>query len=127
VVAGTIPKSKNGKFNHKYGLVVKNRRGNWGYKINAEKNRSKDIKEEWKLYRSIFGKYRYTSLELGVRSRRAPCCPGFRLPCFSRTGEGLPLGKIRAIALRIIYNRLALGKVALFYRNREFRSRLGAT
>ena len=94
VVAGRIPKSNNGKFNHQYNLLVKKRRGNWGYKINAEKNRSKDIKEKWKLYRSILGKYKYTSLELGVRSRPSPCCNAFfsgRLPCSGgTTGEGYP-------------------------------------
>jgi hypothetical protein len=78
VVVETIPKSDNGKFNHQYNLLVKKRRGNSGYKINAEKNRSKEIKEKWKLYRSILGKYRYTSLQLGVRSRSASCCPAFR-------------------------------------------------
>ncbi len=94
VVAGTIPKSNNGKFNYQYNLLVKKRRGNWGYKINAEKNRSKDIKEKWKLYRSILGKYKYTSLELGVRSRPSPCCNAFfsgRLPCSGGTGEGRSL------------------------------------
>jgi hypothetical protein len=91
VVVETISKSDNGKFNHQYNLLVKKMRGNWGYKINAEKNRSKEIKEKWKLYRSILGKYRYTSLQLGVRSRSASCCPAFlsrRLPVPLEEGRG---------------------------------------
>ena len=94
VVAGTIYQSENGKFNHQYNLLLKRRRGNWGYKINAEKNRSKEIKEKWKLYRSILGKYRYTSLELGARSRSAPCCPAF-----------LKNRKKRGVAYSAIYGR----------------------
>lgn len=90
VVVETIPKSDNGKFNHQYNLLVKKRRGNWGYKINGEKNRSKEIKEKWKLYRAILGKYRYISVQLGVRSRSASCCPAFlkgTLPYSRGTGR----------------------------------------
>lgn len=88
-IALITPYSDNGKFHHQYKLLGEKKRGNWGYKINAEKNSSKDIKEEKKLYLSILRKDKYTSLELAF-----------------------------ATQVRIMYKRLALGKVALFYRDR---------
>jgi len=90
VVAGINPKSDNGKFNHQYKLLGEKSRGNWGYKINAEKNSSKYIKEECQLYRSILGKYRYTSLELAVRRWGELCIRGLlwaRLPCSIGIGD----------------------------------------
>ncbi len=90
VVAGINPKSDNGKFNHQYKFLGEKIRGNWGYKINAEKNSSKDIQEEWKLYRSILGKYKYTSLELAVRRWGELCIRGLlwaRLPCCIGIGD----------------------------------------
>jgi hypothetical protein len=86
--------------------------------INAEKNRSKDIQKEWKLYKSILSKYRYTSLELGGRERSAASCPALlkdnpsatyrrsldglcttgllwaRLPCFIEIGNKLSWGNL---------------------------------
>ncbi|GAX39392.1 hypothetical protein NIES4075_03480 [Tolypothrix sp. NIES-4075] len=99
VVAGITPYSDNGKFNHQYKLLGEKWRGNWGYKINAEKNSSKDIKDEWKLYRSILGKYRYTSLELAVRWRSlyGLCTTGLlwaRLPCSIGIGDKLSWGNL---------------------------------
>jgi hypothetical protein len=90
-----LPKSDNGKFNHQYKLLGEKKRGNWGYKINAEKNSSKDIKEEKKLYRSILRKDKYTSLELAVRSLYGLCTTGLlwaRLPCSIGIGDKLSWG-----------------------------------
>jgi hypothetical protein len=89
VVAGITPKSDNGKFNHQYNLLGEKWRGNWGYKINAEKNRSKDIQKEWKLYKSILSKYRYTSLELGGRERSAASVKGNSSATYRRSLYGL--------------------------------------
>ena len=103
-----LPKSDDGKFHHQYKLLGEKRRGNWGYKINAQKDSSKDIKEESKLYRSILGKYRYTSLKLAVRwrSHSASCASAIllgRLPCSIGIGEGLLLVKPSATYGRSLY------------------------
>lgn len=50
------------------------RREDWRYQRYTEKNQqnsSEDINHWWKLYRSILGKYRYTSLKLAVGLRQA--------------------------------------------------------
>ncbi len=72
----------------------------------------KDIKVGWKLYRSILGKYRYTSLELAVRSLCEPCAKPFlkvRLLCSRGTGSGLAWGnflaKYRRSPALMIYQR----------------------
>jgi hypothetical protein len=62
-----------------------------------QKNSSKDIKEEKKLYRSILGKYRYTSLELAVRELYGLCTTGLlwaRLPCSIEIGDKLSWGNL---------------------------------
>lgn len=97
VVGARTPKSENGKFNHQYQLLVEKRRGNWGYKINAEKNSTKNIKEEWKLYKSILRRYRYTSLKLAVGSPCGLCIrrlPWARLPCPIGIGDKLSWGNL---------------------------------
>jgi hypothetical protein len=83
--AGITPYSDNGKFHHQYKLLGEKKRGNWGYKINAEKNSTKDIKEEWKLYLSILRKDKYTSLELAFATLGRIM---YNLACF---GQGCPV------------------------------------
>jgi hypothetical protein len=97
VVAGITPKRKNGNFNYQYKKLVKKRRGNWGYKINAEKNSTKNIKEEWKLYKSILRKYKYTSLKFALGSPCGLCIRGLpwaRLPCPIGIGDKLSWGNL---------------------------------
>jgi hypothetical protein len=64
------------------------RRYYWEYQRYTESNRqnsSEDINVWWKLYKSIFGEYRYTSLELAVRLGTLVADPiaKFRLPILS--------------------------------------------
>jgi hypothetical protein len=62
--------SSSHKINVQYQPQSRTRRYDWGYQGYTEPNRpnsSEDINVWWKLYRSIFGKYRYTSLELAMR------------------------------------------------------------
>jgi hypothetical protein len=97
VVRAINSKTDNGKFNYQYIFLGEKRRGNWGYKINAEKNSSKDIKEEWNLYGSSLGKDRYTSLELAVRRWSGLCITGLlwvRLPCSIGIGDKLSWGNL---------------------------------
>jgi hypothetical protein len=73
-VRGSESEKKTCSSSHKINVQCqpqsRTRRYDWGYQGYTEPNRLKSseyINVCWKLYRSIFGKYRYTSLELAMR------------------------------------------------------------
>lgn len=73
-VCGSESQKKTCSSSHKINVQCQSqsrtRRYDWGYQGYTEPNRpnsSEDINVWWKLYRSIFRKYRYTSLKLAMR------------------------------------------------------------